>query len=137
MQTDSQQRGEAIVILAPGREDAWDPALAAIEAAGGRILLSFRPQAVVAVLDATTIGGLRQLPGIFLVETDAIAGDEAEAFPAQLGSIVMLWNERLARRTGMAPRAGEGLAWDAPGHLPPDPPPEIRDWLRRRESGEE
>ena len=135
MQIASQEPGEALIVLAPGHEDAWDPMLAATEAAGGRILFSIKPQAAVAALDTAAIETLRERPGVFLVETEAIAGDEAEAFPVELRPVVALWNEHVAQRARQAARAGEGLSWDAPGHLPPDPPPEIQERLRRRELG--
>ncbi len=44
---------------------------------------------------------------------------------------VAVWNARF--EPPESKNLGRGLSWDAPGHLPPDPPPDVRDLLARRE----
>ena len=125
--------GEVLILLEPKWEEVWNSLITVIEAERGQILLAFRPAAIVAELSDNAISTLREMPGV-LVMTEAIAENEATMLPEGLRPAAALWNERVARQEHPQTRSGENLAWDAPGYLPPDPPPAIRDELRRRES---
>jgi hypothetical protein len=124
---------EVLILLAPNDEGAAAAAPQAVEDAGGRVLLSYGPHAVVAVLDADTIGELRRASFVLAVETGAVPDDRARNLPPELRDAAAVWNQHVAARGQRKTPTGNGLAWDAPGFLPPDPPPEIRELLRRRE----
>jgi hypothetical protein len=64
---------------------------------------------------------LRSLPGVRSVYTDDVpAGVRFALTPSEL-LFVDGWG---IRRHGKAHRLGQGLPWDTPGFLPPDPPPD-------------
>lgn len=115
-----------------------ESAIRLIERAGGRVKHAFLPMALIVELPADRVAQIVGRAGIEAVETDLI--DETLWLEADLDwrTAVSVWNQH--RAAAERPPAG-GRAWDAPGYLPPDPPAEIREKLRRREqeleSGEE
>lgn len=63
---------------------------------------------------------LRDLPGVRAVVDDAVAADALTGLDDGESLFVQAWLRRDSMRTKRRP--GEGLDWDAPGRLPPDPP---------------
>jgi len=123
---------ETFVLLGPQGE-GMESVVQAIEVISGRVLLSFPPHAVVALLPAERIDELRANPAARLVSTEEIALEGLEAASSAARMAVAAWNEHVVRRNRPPERLFEGLAWDAPGRLAPDPPPHVREMLRRRE----
>lgn len=84
------------------------------------MLSQLPPRLAVAEMDDGEAEALRRLPGTL----EVISGPE-EPLPASLSEseelFVRGWQQR--QRGGKRERPGEGLSWDAPGFLPPDPPP--------------
>ena len=104
-----------------------------VETMTGRVLLSFPPYAVVALLPTERVDELRANPAVQLVSTEEIAGDTLASVSGATRMAVDAWNEHLARRHRSSKGLFEGLSWDAPGRLAPDPPAHIQEMLRRRE----
>lgn len=54
-----------------------------------------------------------------------VLSDPTQALPASLGDTEQLFAQAWQQRLRMTDkrRPGDGLAWDAPGFTPPDPPP--------------
>lgn len=69
--------------------------------------------------DAKRIALLRAIPGIEAATIDALPQDILNSLNQTEALWVAAWFERKRPKQ----RPGEGLAWDAPGFLPPDPPP--------------
>jgi hypothetical protein len=123
---------QALIWLQPEVAEALSQAIRAIEEMEGRVLLSFPPYAIVASIPSDRIDQLCSATGIQSVDTDEIAEQRLEAASDVERMAMVAWNEHLARQRSpkVTPR---DLSWDAPGRLPPDPPPHIREMLRRRE----
>jgi hypothetical protein len=125
-------RDALIQLQAEGMQDV-DRVIETIEEIGGRVLLSYPPHAIVASLPDEKINELRGKPGIRAVDTEEISGDRVNAAPQTMRVAMAAWNEHLAGQRAPREQPSLGLSWDAPGRLPPDPPPDIREMLRRRE----
>jgi len=128
---------EALILLA--QEGAQRPeeveaaATEAVGAVGGRIVAGFLPHALIVQVTEEAVGDLRQSLGAATLYTEAVPATAVEAAAEPLRTVLTAWNQRRSQ-SGVRPEPlGRGLAWDAPGFLPPDPPPEIRELLRRRE----
>ena len=127
---------EAVILLAPG--DAQSPkeveaVTAAVAGRGGRIVAGFLPHALMVQVTEEAVDDLRQSLGAATIYTEAVPATAVEAAAEPLRSVLTAWNQRRSLSGDRPEPRGRGLAWDAPGFLPPDPPPEIRELLRRRE----
>jgi hypothetical protein len=67
------------------------------------------------------------------VDAQEIAEDRLETAPETARAVMAAWNQHLARQQAPQQPTPADLSWDAPGRLPPDPPPHIQEMLRRRE----
>jgi hypothetical protein len=124
---------ETFILLWPEAEGI-ESFVQVVEGMGGRVLLSFPPYAVVALLPAERIDELRTDPAIQLVSTEEISADMSVGLSSTSRMAADAWNEHLARQHDGPPKQlFEGLSWDAPGRLAPDPPAHIQEMLRRRE----
>jgi len=123
---------ETLILLSAEAADV-QTIVRTVEDLDGRVLLSFPPCAVVALLPPERIDALRTNPAIQLVSTEEIAVETMAAVPEATRMAVAAWNEHLARRNERAESSFEGMSWDAPHHLAPDPPRHIQEMLRRRE----
>ncbi len=123
---------ETFILLWPEAQEIQS-VVQTVETMAGRVLLSFPPYAAVALLPPERIDELRTNPAVQLVSTEEIAGDTLTSVSGATRMAVDAWNEHLARRHGPSERLFEGLSWDAPGRLAPDPPAHIQEMLRRRE----
>jgi hypothetical protein len=105
----------------------------AVERAGGRVLQAWPPHALIVEATEALTAELKRIVGVVALHTGEVpaAAMEEAAEPFQLAATA--WNNRRQRPSK---RGSEGLSWDAPNHLPPDPPPHIRERLRRREQEE-
>jgi len=123
---------ETFILLWPETEGIQS-IVQSVETMAGRILLSFPPCAVVALLPTERIDGLRTNPAVQLASTEEITGDTLASVSGATRMAVDAWNEHLARQHEPPKQLLEGLSWDAPGRLAPDPPAHIQEMLRRRE----
>jgi len=124
---------EALILLAQEGAQRPEEAEAAITAVGGRIVAGFLPQALIVQVKEGVVDDLRRLLGAGTVYTEAIPATAVEAAAEPVRSVLTAWNQRRSP-SGVRPEPrGRDLPWDAPGFLPPDPPPEIRELLRQRE----
>jgi hypothetical protein len=123
---------ETVILLRP-KTERIQSIVEAIEMMDGRVLLSVPPCAVVALLPTERLDELRDNPAIQLVATEEIAEDRLGAASGTTRMAVAAWNEHLSRRYKRPESSSEGLSWDAPQHLAPDPPSHIQEMLRRRE----
>lgn len=107
----SDRPDEFLVLLGDERGvEALTESLRVTQIASPRLAIVEAPEAVLRSIQAVT----------------AVAGPgEALEVGAALTEQERLFADAWSQRTGEAPgqgRAGEGLAWDAPGFAPPDPP---------------
>jgi len=123
---------ETFILLRPETEGVQS-IVEAVEMAAGRVLLSFPPFAVVALVPSERLDELRTNPAILLVSAKEIADDRLEAASSTTRMAAAAWNEHLARRHRPPEHQYEGSSWGAAGRLAPDPPPDIQAMLRRRE----
>jgi len=124
---------EVFILLRPETGEDVRTLTESIESAGGRVLLSFAPFAVVAHLPSERLDELYSNPAIQMVATGEIIGDDLAAAPDTVRMAMHAWNEYLIRPHKPRERSSEGLSWDAPDRLPPDLPSDIREILRLRE----
>ena len=105
----SDQPTEFLVLLGDERGvDGLTESLRVNQVASPRLAIVEGPEAVLRSMQAIT----------------AVAGPgEALESGAELTDQERLFADAWTQRTG-GQRAGEGLAWDAPGFAPPDPPRE-------------
>ena len=124
---------EALILLAEGGAQRPEEVEAATAAVGGRIVAGFLPRALIVQVTEEAVDELRRSLGAATVYTEAVPATAVESTAEPVRSVLTAWNQRRGL-SGVRPEPrGRGLAWDAPGFLPPDPPPEIRELLRRRE----
>ena len=123
---------ETFILLRPEAEGVLS-IVEAVEMMAGRVLLSFPPCAVVALFPTERIDELRANPAVQLVSTEEITGDTLASVSGATRMAVDAWNEHLTRHREPPKQLFEGLSWDAPGRLAPDPPAHIQEMLRRRE----
>ena len=128
---------EALILLseegAQRPEEAEAAATAATAAVGGRIVAGFLPHALIVRVTEEAVDDLRQSLGAATVYTEAVPATVVEDAAEPLRSVLAAWNQQRSQ-SGVRPEPrGRDLPWDAPGFLPPDPPPEIRELLRQRE----
>lgn len=123
---------EALILLS--EEGAQRPEEAeAAAAVGGRIVAGFLPHALMVQVTEEAVNDLRQTLGAASVYTEAVPAAVVEDAAEPLRSVLAAWNQRRSQSGDRPEPRGRDLAWDAPGFLPPDPPAEIRERLRRRE----
>lgn len=136
MTPDDQIRSVEAFVQLRGRETAEIEAVASsVEALSGRVLHAFPPRVMIVSIPARLLPTLVDLPGVEAIRTTRFDKGAAETAAGELRHAMAAWNEHLnaAERRGLA--AGpDSLSWDAAGHLPPDPPLEIRERHKRRES---
>ena len=124
---------EALILLESGGVQRLADVEAATAALGGRIVAGYLPHALMVRVTDEALDELRRSLGGATVYTEAVPATVVEHAAEPLRSVLTAWNARRSQ-AGVRPEPrGRGLAWDAPGFLPPDPPPEIRELLRRRE----
>jgi hypothetical protein len=111
-----------------------DTLLKRIEGAQGEILHVYPPYLIIARIPEAFINVLKTDPAVHSVDTDEIRADRLEASLANLQLAFLAWNEYLRNKSIEASTQTRPLVnWDAPGRLPPDPPPHMREILRKRE----
>lgn len=128
-----RDREPALIQLGTPAPD-FEGAVRLVEQTGGRVLHAFPPHALIAELPHGVGAGLAGRAGITTVSTGEVAASATRTprEPDPLGAVVEAWNAHLAAQR--APdRSLRGLSWDTPGLQPPDPPPEVKEQLRRRE----
>ena len=108
---------EAREVLIAIDDDAMAKVLAALMSVAR--VIQVHPPHPILVAPGADLVPLRSLAGVRWVSTDKIP---AAAFRAHAGRtpVVGGWEQRGQGERG---RPGQGLSWDAPGFLPPDPPP--------------
>jgi hypothetical protein len=124
---------EALILLAQEGAQRPEEVMAATAAVGGRIVAGFLPQALIVQVKEGVVDDLRRLLGAGTVYTEAIPATAVEAAAEPVRSVLTAWNQRRSQSGARPEPRGRDLPWDAPGFLPPDPPPEIRELLRQRE----
>ncbi len=104
----------------------------AIESISGRILHSYPPNIIVALIAPQDIDQLRGKPGIESVDTDEISDERLQQAPGNRGLAIRAWNEHIRAKKHPSSDASTDLAWDALGRLPPDIPLHLREPLQER-----
>lgn len=125
-----RDRREALVVASS--DAGWSTLTRDLQELGIPPTHAFPPRCVIAELDPAALDRIRRGPDVRVV-LDAIPESELGALPEELRLVAAAWNEHF-RSKGQVEGRGRGLSWDAPGFLPPDPPPEIREYLRLREA---
>lgn len=103
---------ETLVILEPGAAAHVRTAVAQL----APILHSGSGRVFVVTGDETAFRRLQQMPGVLQVLTGEGSDEQLPALDASDSLFARAWI--LGRQPKQ--RKGEGLAWDAPGFLPPD-----------------
>jgi hypothetical protein len=126
---------DALIRLAATNQADAERAIREIEAAGGRVLHSFPPRIIMASVPSDRIGEIREMAGVQSADTDEIGDERLVKMSGVIRSAAMVWNDHLKRKRSAPekPDPSLGLSWDAPSRLPPDPPPDVMEKLRRRE----
>jgi hypothetical protein len=131
----TEDRQEAFIQLDAKGLEELERAIKVIEGVGGRVLHTFPPSVIMASIPSERISDIRGKAGIESVDTDEISEDQLKRASDEIRLAAAAWNDHLKTKRFAPPldNPALGLAWDAPGRLPPDPPPHIREMLRRRE----
>jgi hypothetical protein len=99
-----------------------------IEIMDGMIKHAFPPKIIFASIPSGKIEELQRSSVVEFMTTDLIEQVPSSMSSDEFRDIISLWNKqvRTSRETKQTHPADEDLSWDAPGYLPPDPPPDIR-----------
>jgi hypothetical protein len=126
---------EAFVRLSQAPTLDAERAIRAIERVGGRVAHAFVPAALIVELPADRLDIHIGDADLEAIDTGIIDEAQLPAGRPQLRVAVSVWNQRLraAATTQGARESTQGLPWDTPGRLPPDPPESVRQELHRRE----
>ena len=125
---------EVIIQLRGTIASEFEQALRMVEKVGGQVLHAYPPRIIIASVPPQRIGELRGQDPIESLDTGVL--NEAGSNPgSEVHPAISAWNEHIKKPQKLAstPNPALGLSWDSPGRLPPDPPPDIREQLRRRE----
>lgn len=126
---------DVLIQLAAKNLGDAERAIKVIEGVGGRVLHVFLPGMIMASIPVERISEIRGKAGIESVDTDEINEDRLNQASSEIKFAAAAWNDHVKTKR-LAPaeaRPSLGLPWDAPGRLPPDPPPHIQEMLRQRE----
>lgn len=104
---------EWLVVLEPGASSTAVPRLREV----AQVLHLGGPR--LAVVAAPDPGTVRAVEGVREV-LGSVPEDLLSSFTEEERLLALAF---VRRRAAPAPRPGDGLAWDAPGHRPPDGPP--------------
>ena len=126
---------EAFILLKANTMQEFELAIKAIEGQRGHVLHSYPPSVIIASLQPGTAGNLLDRAFIETVDMTEISDERLEKATDEIRMAILTWNEHLRSKKGNTSGGdtSKGLSWDAPGRLPPDPPPHIQERLRRRE----
>jgi hypothetical protein len=126
---------EALIILQKKAMVDVERAIKAIEALDGRVLHSYPPRAIIASIPPEKISELQKQAEIASVDTEEIEDERLKTAAGAIHPVIAAWNEhvRKQRRATAPADSSIGLSWDDPSRLPPDPPPDVQEMLRRRE----
>lgn len=106
-------RRELLVVLEPG---LFDRTLAHLRAIG-TVTQLLPPRLALVRAAPDTIARVARIEGVLSVSDDTLAELPQDFTPSER-LFVSAWEARRHPKT----RPGEGLSWDAPDFLPPDPP---------------
>jgi hypothetical protein len=104
---------ELLAVLEPGLADE---ALAQLRAVAN-ITQVLPPRLALIRADPDTMARARRIQGVLDVYEDVAPALPLDLTPSER-VFISAWQARRQPKT----RRGEGLSWDAPGFLPPDPP---------------
>ncbi len=108
--------------------------LAALKELGARTRHAYPGAALVVDIPDEQLGAASQIDGVRTMCTKALSADEVSAETPEDQAIIKAWNRILLSSEKRQGEFEPVESWDAPGRLPPDPPREIRERLRRREA---
>ena len=126
---------EAFILVKGNTMQEFERAMAAIEESHGRILHSYPPNVITALLEPGITGNLRGRAVIESIDMDEISDERLKKATDEIRMAMVTWNDHLKTRKGKTSRddTSGALSWGDPSRLPPDPPPHIQERLRRRE----
>lgn len=130
---------DALIIAKRGNASLFDSLVREIESLEGKIKHAFPPVGIIASVSSENIKELLNSVFVGYLTTDAIEEPPALIPADESRDIISIWNNqvRVSRETEIKAPADEDLSWDAPGYLPPDPPPHIRKMMDEWERGNE
>ncbi len=107
-----------------------------IEDMGGRVTNVFMPGIMVASVPSAKIKSLARRAGIASVETEPVKKEAIKLAGHELALAMDAWNNHIGadRMTRAMESPMLNKSWDAKDMLPPDPPGEVMEELRRRDA---
>lgn len=127
---------EVLIVLPEQPESGFYTVERALTEEGGVIVAAYPPRVLLSKLDLSSLEKLRLAMPDVTIYTDVVDDRTLRSVDDTSRSILAAWNERRSSREKGGEVKGRGMAWDAPGFLPPDPPADIREMLKRREDEE-
>lgn len=128
---------EVLIVLPEQPESGFYTIERALTEEGGIIVAAYPPRVLLSKLDLSRLEKLRLAVPDVTIYTDVVDDRTLRSVDDTSRSILAAWNERRSNREKGGEAKGRGLAWDAPGYLPPDPPADIKEMLKRREDEEQ
>jgi hypothetical protein len=122
-----------IFILAKGNSNhLFEKLICDIEIIQGQIRHAFPPKVIIASIPTGKIKELLVNSSVEFLTADEIDNPPPIFSADGFLDIISIWNKQIkdTRDTADKTRTDEDLSWDAPGHLPPDPPPKFRKMMR-------
>ncbi|HEY9668826.1 MAG TPA: hypothetical protein V6C91_18600 [Coleofasciculaceae cyanobacterium] len=106
-----------------------------IEGVSGRVLHTYPPNVIIATVPPDQIDELLENSNIQSIDTDEISAERLKNTQDEIRLAAAAWNEHIkAERNAVSKdNSSEGLLWDHPNYLPPDPPPDVQQLLRHHE----
>lgn len=126
---------EAFIQIRDEAMEGLERVIKVIEALGGRVMHSYPPRSIIALVPTEKMDELRGHEAIESIDTEQITDERAATAGNTNDLAVAAWNQHVSKQSRSAAAADRtvGLSWDESSRLPPDPPQEIREMLRRRE----
>ena len=131
-----KNRSIDVFIIAKGEPAPFfESLLNEIETLNGKIRHAFPPKVIFASVPGRNVNKLRMSGNVAFLSTDLIDEPPALLSADETRDIVSIWNKLISvsREPGIKVPADNDLSWDAPGYLPPDPPPHIRKMMDKWE----
>jgi hypothetical protein len=117
VESDSGARRELLVVL---RGEQAEESLKQLSAKHN-VQHVISPRVIVIEGAQNELAGLRAVPGVLAATAGELPPAVLEGLDESEALFVAAWSSRTKEGTSKQ-RPGEGLAWDAPGFVPPDPP---------------
>ena len=131
----SNKLKDAFILVEGNSIHLFEKVIHDIEMMEGQTRQAFPPRVIFASIPAGKIEELRASSEVAFITTEEIGISPPLLSADEFPEFVSVWNQYIKsnRYDEREDQPDKDLSWDAPGHLPPDPPPHLREIMKKWE----